>query len=70
VLRRRPGSPPALFRVPAGVTLSVIGVALCIWLIAHSGWREVRDVAVVSAAGFAVYFFSQSSRGKAISISR
>jgi len=69
VLRRRPGSPPALVRIPAGVTLSVIGVALCIWLIAHSGWREVRDVAVVSAAGFAVYFFSQRRRGKTAAVS-
>lgn len=62
VLRHRQGAPPALLRVPAGVALSVIGVALCVWLVTHSGWREVRDVAVVSAVGFAVYFFSTSRR--------
>ena len=62
VLRRQAGSTPPLVRIPAGVTLSMIGVALCVWLIAHAGWREARDVGAVSAAGFAVYFFSQSGR--------
>jgi hypothetical protein len=69
VLRLRTGSPPPLVRIPGGVMLSMVGMALCVWLIAHSGWREARDVAVVSAAGFAVYFFSQSRRSKTNSIS-
>jgi amino acid transporter len=69
VLRLRTGSPPPLVRIPGGVMLSMMGMALCAWLIAHSGWREARDVAVVSAAGFAVYFFSQSRRSKTNSIS-
>jgi APA family basic amino acid/polyamine antiporter len=64
VLRRRAGATPALVRIPGGVTLSIIGVALCAWLIAHSGWREARDVAVVSVAGFVVYFLSQTRRSK------
>jgi amino acid transporter len=57
---RRQGSTPPQVRIPGGVTLSVIGVALCIWLIAHSGWREARDVGIVSAIGFVVYFFFKS----------
>jgi basic amino acid/polyamine antiporter, APA family len=59
MLRRRAGSTPPLVRIPGGIPLSMVGVVLCVWLIAHSGWREARDVGIVSALGFVVYFLSK-----------
>jgi len=63
VLRRRQIAPEACFRVPAGPVLAVIAVMLCVWLLANSGWRELRDVGIAALAGFVVYQASSTRRG-------
>jgi APA family basic amino acid/polyamine antiporter len=55
VLRRRPAAPKAAFRLPAGVFISGIGVALGVWLLSNSNLSEARDTAVATAAGLCIY---------------
>ena len=64
VLRRRArmavpvrtvGEVPGSFEVPAGILISMVCVILCLWLLANSGWREARDVAIAVAIGLAIY---------------
>jgi basic amino acid/polyamine antiporter, APA family len=64
ILRRRarlsvpsenPAEKPNSFEVPAGMLISIVGVILCLFLLANSGWREARDVAIAAAFGFAIY---------------
>jgi amino acid transporter len=64
VLRRRArmrmsvetaGEAPAPFQAPAGYLISIVCVILCLWLLANSGWREARDVAIAIAIGLAIY---------------
>ena len=62
ILRRRENAAPAGFRAPGGAVLSVVAVALCVWLLANSGWRELRDVAVAAGVGFVVYLASKPKR--------
>ena len=51
VLRRR-GIRPASFHAPAGLAISVVCIALCVWLLFSSGWQAARDVAIAMAFGF------------------
>ena len=51
---RSQGSPTG-FRLPAGVFISIVCVILCLWLLANSGWREVRDVAIAVTIGLVLY---------------
>ena len=55
-LRRRTDIPPPAFRLRAGILVSGIVLALCVWLLLHSGGSEARDVAIVAAAGVPIYF--------------
>jgi amino acid transporter len=64
VLRRRArmavpartvGEVSGSFEVPAGMLISTMCVILCLWLLANSGWREARDVAIAVAIGLAIY---------------
>jgi len=55
VATRSLGEVPASFEVPAGMLLSIVCVILCLWLLANSGWREARDVAIAIAIGLAIY---------------
>jgi basic amino acid/polyamine antiporter, APA family len=64
VLRRRArmagpvptaGETPRSFEVPAGILISIVCVVLCLWLMANSGWREARDVAIALAIGLIIY---------------
>jgi len=65
VLRRRAGVPPAAFRARAGFLVSVIVLALCVWLLINSGGREARDVAIVAAIGVPIYFAGRlGNRGR------
>jgi len=54
VLRRR-GSRPGSFKAPAGLAISVVCIALCVWLLFNSGWQAARDVAIAVAFGFILY---------------
>jgi Amino acid transporters len=64
VLRRRArmaapirtlGEAPASFEAPAGILISMVCVILCLWLLANSGWREARDVAIAIGIGLVIY---------------
>jgi amino acid transporter len=71
VLRRRArkavpirtlGEVPASFEAPAGMLLSIVCVILCLWLLANSGWREARDVAIAIAIGLVIYAATRIGR--------
>jgi APA family basic amino acid/polyamine antiporter len=52
---RTEGHASGSFEVPAGMLISTVCVILCLWLLANSGWREARDVAIAVAIGLAIY---------------
>ena len=56
VLRRQTGNLPAVFQVPAGKALSAAALGICVWLLANSGWRELRDVGIAVGIGSVLYF--------------
>jgi amino acid transporter len=51
VLRRREAELPALVRVPGGVVIPVVALALIAWLLAGSSWSETLDVVIAVAVG-------------------
>jgi hypothetical protein len=55
VLRRRAGAPAALFKAPAGVTLSVLAMLLSIWLLSNVSWEEGRNTVVAALLGLICY---------------
>jgi APA family basic amino acid/polyamine antiporter len=59
------GEGPSSFAVPAGVLISMVCVILCIWLLANSGWREARDVAIAVGIGLAIYAATRFSQRRA-----
>ena len=71
ILRRRKAfTETSSFKVPAGIPVSIICVAICFWLLVSSDWREARDVSIAIVAGLIVYaltrIMSNSRRGAAI----
>lgn len=54
VLRKRSLEPPA-FSVPLGSLVSMIGIALCVWLLAQATWTDLRAFAVACVAGSILY---------------
>lgn len=73
ILRRRaktaappaPDDAPPPFRVPGGDLLAILCVLLCLWLLANSGWVEIRDVGIATAIGVAIYFATRFVRRNA-----
>lgn len=63
VLRRRGGELPARFVARWGLVAAGVALLACGWLLASSGGRELRDVALTVVAGFAVYA-AQGRRGR------
>jgi amino acid transporter len=51
VLRRREADLPAIVRIPGGVTIPALALALIAWLLVGSSWRETRDVAIAVVVG-------------------
>jgi amino acid transporter len=64
VLRRRATAPAAAFRAPAGLPLSVAVLALAVWLLMNTTWREVRDTAIAAAIGLIVYALSRRASSR------
>jgi amino acid transporter len=56
---------PASFRVPAGRLISIVCVILCGWLLANSGWREARDVAIATGIGLVIYLLTRLGQKRA-----
>lgn len=61
-LRRRNSLNPPTYLIPGGVVLAVIGFAFCTWLLVHSGWAEVRDVALAGLIGVVCYVFTRLAK--------
>jgi len=59
---QRQGEAPASFAAPGGILVSIISVILCLWLLANSGWREARDVAIAIAIGLVIYAATRIAR--------
>ncbi len=54
-LRRKNEAPPTTFKLPSGIAVSAIALALCAWLVASSTWREARDTGIAAAMGLLFY---------------
>ena len=54
-LRNRAGAPPAAFRVPGGMFVSIAVLAVTAWLLWSTAWREVRDTAIAGIIGLIFY---------------
>jgi APA family basic amino acid/polyamine antiporter len=50
---RRQNSRPVSFHLRGGIFLSIVTSAICVWLLANSGLRELRDVGIAAIAGLA-----------------
>jgi|SRR5581483_1868009 len=61
VLRRR-SNRKALFKTPTGDFVSVIAVALCVWLLSSSQRNDIRDVVIAAIAGLIFFFLSRVFR--------
>lgn len=59
ILRRYEDTHPARYRVRAAPVLVSISLLFCGWLLVHSGWSELRDVAVVVVIGTGFYIASR-----------
>jgi amino acid transporter len=55
ILRRRKDVPAAAFRMPAGVVVAALAMAVCLWLLANVSLREGRDAAIAVSAGLGIY---------------
>jgi amino acid transporter len=64
VMRRRGREQPAGYSIPGGTLVSVVAVALCVWLMLSTSWREVRDVALVSSIGLGLYVVYRLKSGE------
>jgi amino acid transporter len=64
VLRRRAGAPRALFKAPAGLAVSIAALALAVWLLSNSTWRETRDLGLALAIGLLIHIAYRLVRRK------
>ena len=55
-MRRRADLPRPLFSIPTGWLVAAGAIALGVWLVGSSAWREVRVAGVFLLAGVALYF--------------
>jgi amino acid transporter len=66
VLRRRDrhgdGESTASFRAPGGTLTVVVALGVIAWLLTHGSAREVRDVGIAMALGFAILFVVRGAR--------
>ena len=55
---------PHPFEIPGGILIAIVCVCLCLWLLANSGWVEIRDVSIAMAVGVIVYAATRLGRRK------
>ena len=55
VFRRRERDRPALFSVPAAGLVVPLALAACLWLLARSGTRELRDASIAVGSGLVIH---------------
>ncbi|MEW6209850.1 MAG: APC family permease [Acidobacteriota bacterium] len=57
VLRAKKDAPAAMFKAPAGVAVSILSLALAIWLLSNTSLQEALDSAIAAVAGLAIYLY-------------
>lgn len=67
VLRRRPDTPKALFRLPGGSWIAIAALLLSGWLLLNSTLREGIQAAIAAAVGIAIYASYQIYRRRVVS---
>jgi amino acid transporter len=56
VLRRKSETHPAMFKAPAGRAVAIIALALAVWLLSNSTWRDAQDSMIAAVIGLLIYF--------------
>ena len=56
VLRRKSETHPAMFKTPAGIAVSIVALALAVWLLSNSTWRDAQDSMIAAVIGLLIYF--------------
>ncbi|MDQ3816688.1 MAG: amino acid permease [Acidobacteriota bacterium] len=54
--RSNAGAPPAKFRAPAGIFVSIASLLLAAWLLSNSALKEARDAGIAAGLGLLIYF--------------
>jgi len=67
VLRRKPDTPKALFRLPGGSLIAIAALLLSGWLLLNSTLREGIQAAIAAAVGIAIYASYQIYRRRVVS---
>ncbi|HBB95912.1 MAG TPA: APC family permease [Blastocatellia bacterium] len=67
VLRRKPDTPKALFRLPGGSWIAIAALLLSGWLLLNSTLREGIQAAIAAAVGIAIYASYQIYRRRVVS---
>lgn len=49
-------APPARFKAPAGIFISIASLVLAAWLLSNSALKEARDAGIAAALGLLIYF--------------
>jgi amino acid transporter len=62
VFRHRPNAPTAAFRLPGGTFISIISLALAVWLLTNSTRAEARVSVIAAVAGLVIYLLYRLSR--------
>ena len=62
VFRRRSSAPPAAFRAPAGVAVTVATLLLAGWLLSNTTGRQARDTAIAASFGLLLYLLVRLAR--------
>lgn len=55
VLRWKQGASPPLFKLPSGVAVSILCLALIAWLLSNTTLLEARDAAIAAGIGLVLY---------------
>lgn len=56
VFRLRTTSPAAAFRLPGGITISILSLAIAAWLLSNSTAQEARAAGIAAGVGLLIYF--------------
>ena len=55
MLRKKAGSPAAMFKAPAGIILAIVTILLIGWLLSNATLLDVRDSAIAAGLGLILY---------------
>ena len=59
-----PEDAPRPFIITGGIFIAILCVLLCLWLLANSGWIEIRDVSIATAIGIIIYAVTRLGQRK------